>query len=194
MTESSRASRSFQTGVAAHERDIRDEGLSGLPADMRRQRLIEYFRDRVAAVLGLAPDKVDPDRPLMSLGLDSLSAMDLKIEIDAGLGAKLASVDADGGVRYPRAGGQGERATRRLSDPTIRGVPAVSASGGRSTALARAATALVRASVHANAAPPTTSPGPRRSARNWTSTLFRRAFRRVIAHQERIADDLYRHR
>ena len=71
--------------VAAHSVDVRYEGLAGLPADVRHKRLMEYFRDRVAAVLGLAPDKVDPDRPLMSLGLDSLSAMDLKMEIDAGL-------------------------------------------------------------------------------------------------------------
>ena len=46
--------------------DVHPEGLSDLPADVRRERLIEYFRDRVAAVLGLAPDKVDPDRPLLS--------------------------------------------------------------------------------------------------------------------------------
>ena len=60
-----------------------------MPDDVRRQRLIEYFRDRVAAVLGLAPDKVDPDRPLMNLGLDSLTAMELKVEIDACLGTTL---------------------------------------------------------------------------------------------------------
>ena len=52
-------------------------------------RLVEFFRDRVAAVLGLAPDKVDPDRPLMTLGLDSLTAMELKVEIETGLGAVL---------------------------------------------------------------------------------------------------------
>ncbi len=54
-----------------------------------RDRLIEFFRGRVADVLGLAPEKVDPDRPLMSLGLDSLTAMELKVEIETGLGAVL---------------------------------------------------------------------------------------------------------
>ncbi len=78
-----------QNGVGPHLGDVHREELSGLPAEVRRQRLLEYFRDRVAAVLGLAPDKVDPDRPLLSLGLDSLSAMDLKIQIDAGLGTTL---------------------------------------------------------------------------------------------------------
>jgi amino acid adenylation domain-containing protein len=76
-------------GVAAHSGEGAPEGLSALPGDASAQRLVEYFRDRVAAVLGLTPEKVDPDRPLLSLGLDSLSAMDLKMEIDAGLGTKL---------------------------------------------------------------------------------------------------------
>ena len=75
-----------QNHVAAHLGDVSREGLSGLPEVVRRERLMEYFRDRVGAVLALAPEKVDLDRPLMSLGLDSLSAMDLKVEIDAGLG------------------------------------------------------------------------------------------------------------
>jgi len=74
-----------QNRVAAHLGEVRQEGLSTLPDGTRRQRLMEYFRERVAVVLGLDPDKVDPDRPLLSLGLDSLSAMDLKVEIDAGL-------------------------------------------------------------------------------------------------------------
>ncbi len=63
--------------------------LSALPAQVREDRLIEYFRDRVAAVLELAPEKVDLDRPLLKLGLDSLTAIELKVEIDAFLGASL---------------------------------------------------------------------------------------------------------
>ena len=73
----------------AHSGELGPKRLLDLPVAVRRQRLMEYLRDRVAAVLGLAPDKVDPDRPLLSMGLDSLSAMDLKIEIDAGLGTTL---------------------------------------------------------------------------------------------------------
>jgi amino acid adenylation domain-containing protein len=55
----------------------------------RGEALIECLRDRVAAVLALAPEKVDLDRPLLSLGLDSLTAMDLKVQIDAALGTTL---------------------------------------------------------------------------------------------------------
>jgi amino acid adenylation domain-containing protein len=75
--------------VAAHRVSVRQVRLGDLPADARRERLTEYFRDRVAAVLGLAPDKVDCDRPLLSLGLDSLSAMELKVELDSSLGTAL---------------------------------------------------------------------------------------------------------
>ncbi len=76
-------------------------GISDLTADKRRERLIEYFRDRVAAVLELAPDKVDLDRPLLNLGLDSLTAMELKVEIDAFLGASLplSMLLESGGIR-----------------------------------------------------------------------------------------------
>ncbi len=69
--------------------DVGRELLASLPADARRRRLTEYFRERVAAVLGLPADKVDPDKTLISLGLDSLSAMDLKLELDARLGTPL---------------------------------------------------------------------------------------------------------
>ena len=64
-------------------------GPLGLSTEVRRERLIEYFRDRVAAVLGMTPDKVDPDRPLLTMGLDSLTAMDLKVEIETSLGMTL---------------------------------------------------------------------------------------------------------
>src|SRR5262249_11310544 len=50
-------------------------------------RLVDYIRDRVAAVLEVGADTVDPDQPLMTLGLDSLSAMELKAEIDKKLGS-----------------------------------------------------------------------------------------------------------
>src|SRR5207247_2405680 len=63
------------------------EGLRQLPAGVRLQRLIEFLRDRVASILGLDPDKVDPDRRLLTLGLDSLTAMELKVDLEASLGA-----------------------------------------------------------------------------------------------------------
>ena len=83
------APRIVENGVATPLVEVSPETLSSLPSNKRAQWLMEYFRDRVALVLGLAPEKVDPDRPLLNLGLDSLSAMDLKVEVDSSLGTTL---------------------------------------------------------------------------------------------------------
>ncbi|TDH57241.1 type I polyketide synthase [Mycobacterium eburneum] len=53
-----------------------------------RQRLLEpYLRDQVAAKLGLAAPRLDIALPLNQLGLDSLTAMELrrKVELDLGI-------------------------------------------------------------------------------------------------------------
>jgi acyl carrier protein len=54
-----------------------------------RDRLVELFRDRVAAALELTAEKIDLDQPLMALGPDSLTAMDLKLDLETRLGAPL---------------------------------------------------------------------------------------------------------
>ncbi len=115
----------------------------------RRERLIEYFRDRVAAVLELAPDKVDLDRPLLNLGLDSLTAMELKVEIDAFLGAALplSMLLESGGIR--ELAESARCAPCRRSGQTARDGRRACSVRKRRAALARAAIALVRASVHA---------------------------------------------
>jgi amino acid adenylation domain-containing protein len=51
--------------------------------------LVDYLRDRAASLLGLSPDQVELDRPLLAMGLDSIVAMELKLDIDAHLGTKL---------------------------------------------------------------------------------------------------------
>jgi amino acid adenylation domain-containing protein len=60
-----------------------------ISADDRPDELIGYLRDRVAGLLGLAPEKIETDRPLLALGLDSIFAMELKLDLDAYLGVKL---------------------------------------------------------------------------------------------------------
>ena len=40
-------------------------------------------------MLGLSADQVDPDRPLVAMGLDSIAAMELKLDIDQYVGAKV---------------------------------------------------------------------------------------------------------
>ncbi len=64
-------------------------GPLDLSTEVRHDRFIQELRGRVATVLEMASDKVDPDRPLLTMGLDSLTAIDLKVEIDASLGVSL---------------------------------------------------------------------------------------------------------
>jgi amino acid adenylation domain-containing protein len=54
-----------------------------------RPDLVDYLRERTATLLGLAPDQIELDRPLMALGLDSIFAMELKLDLDEFLGAPL---------------------------------------------------------------------------------------------------------
>ncbi|HWE39890.1 MAG TPA: amino acid adenylation domain-containing protein, partial [Isosphaeraceae bacterium] len=60
--------------------------LGDLPADERRGALIARLRTRVAAVLRLPAGEPDEDRPLNTLGIDSLLAMELKAGIEGELG------------------------------------------------------------------------------------------------------------
>ncbi len=60
--------------------------LRDLPAEGRRERLVGLLTDRVAQVLRLPPGEPEPDRPLDTLGVDSLIAMELRAGIEADLG------------------------------------------------------------------------------------------------------------
>jgi amino acid adenylation domain-containing protein len=89
------------------------------PAD-----LVGYLRDRVAGLLGLPPDQVDLERPLLALGLDSIVAMELKLDVDGYLGVKLplsvlieATSIRDVAERARALAAQGEGATPRPSSP-----------------------------------------------------------------------------
>ena len=94
----------------------------GLPADASHVRLVESLRQRVATVLGMEPAQVDPDRPLMTMGLDSLTAMELKVEIETGVGASLPlSILLEGSTIHDLA----ERASAHLTgSPTRPSQPA----------------------------------------------------------------------
>jgi acyl transferase domain-containing protein len=67
-------------------------GLFEWPVEDRPGRLVRHICERASGVLKLPRDKVDPDRPLLSFGLDSLTAMELKnvIESDFNLAMPLA--------------------------------------------------------------------------------------------------------
>ncbi|HJX27017.1 MAG TPA: AMP-binding protein, partial [Thermoanaerobaculia bacterium] len=67
------------------------------PAD-RRTALEDFLRERAAAVLLLPLAQVPVDAPLGALGLDSLSAAELKAEVDGALGVSVPFADLLGGA------------------------------------------------------------------------------------------------
>jgi amino acid adenylation domain-containing protein len=58
-------------------------------ADQQRELLVNYFRGRLAVVLGHDADRIDPNRSLDALGLDSLTALELKTDAEADLGVSV---------------------------------------------------------------------------------------------------------
>ena len=61
------------------------EELLSLTPDEARDRLVEFVQDRVAKVLRLGADALQPDQRLMDLGVDSLMAVELRNLLVAGL-------------------------------------------------------------------------------------------------------------
>jgi acyl carrier protein len=58
--------------------------------------LIPRLQGAFAGYLGLQPDEIDPDRPIDELGLDSLTAAQLALDIEERLGVSLFLNDLSG--------------------------------------------------------------------------------------------------
>ncbi|MEU8086913.1 thioester reductase domain-containing protein [Micromonospora sp. NPDC049101] len=66
------------------------EELAGLPADERRDRLVELVRAEVAAVLGhVNPGEIPADQRLSDLGFDSLTGVEFRNRLGAVAGLRL---------------------------------------------------------------------------------------------------------
>src|SRR5690606_32596525 len=60
--------------------------LRGLSAPEALQKLRDYLARSAAAILEIAPDGIDPHRPLQELGLDSMMAVELRGQIYSATG------------------------------------------------------------------------------------------------------------
>jgi acyl carrier protein len=68
------------------------ESLLAVEPGRRRWAVLEtYLREQVAQVLRLAPSRVDPNKPLRTLGIDSLMTLELRNRLEAGLGLTLSA-------------------------------------------------------------------------------------------------------
>ena len=92
-----------QLGVPPAERSRRSKTaeFSLLPLAPRAEAIERLIREAVAAVLGLAsPAEVDREKSLFEIGLDSLTAVDVKIRLEQSLGTTLRATIA---FDYPTA-------------------------------------------------------------------------------------------
>ncbi|CDR15591.1 hypothetical protein GCM10022420_087700 [Streptomyces iranensis] len=70
-------------------------GLTSVTPEEQRARVLELVRDRLAEVLGHgSPEDVDPDRPFLEMGLDSVSAVQLRNRLGTAVGLRLPATIA----------------------------------------------------------------------------------------------------
>jgi myxalamid-type polyketide synthase MxaE and MxaD len=72
---------------------LSDDLLAAAPAD-RRAVAEAVVRSLVGSVMKLPEDRIDPDQPFGTLGLDSLTAIELRNRVEAVVGQKLSSTMA----------------------------------------------------------------------------------------------------
>ena len=77
-------------GSSASGGSITPEMLNSLSADEQMEKMNGYLQGKIAKVLGVPVSKLEIDKPLNSMGLDSLMAIELKNSVETGLGTNLA--------------------------------------------------------------------------------------------------------
>ncbi len=75
--------------ASSHGHRFRDVLMAMRPVE-RRSGLERRVSENLARVLGLSPDRLDPNAPLQSLGLDSLMSLEAKDRLEAELGIRLS--------------------------------------------------------------------------------------------------------
>jgi len=68
------------------------DALMAVEPSERRKFLENHIREQLAHVLGTSPSKVDVDKPLINLGLDSLMAVEIGNRMQSGLGVSIPPV------------------------------------------------------------------------------------------------------
>ncbi|MGW1728613.1 type I polyketide synthase [Streptomyces sp. NPDC002306] len=88
--------------------------LAGLPADKQQRVLLDMVRTEIAAVLAHTnPDAIDAERGLKELGLDSLTAVELRNRLNTTTGLRLPTTMV---FDYPTATALARNLLEKLSD------------------------------------------------------------------------------
>jgi myxalamid-type polyketide synthase MxaB len=67
---------------------IRDE-VADLANDQKKERLQQFFAEKLSEIMGIDPDDIDPETTLTSLGMDSLMAIELGNKMQTSLQMEL---------------------------------------------------------------------------------------------------------
>ncbi len=77
------------TRAAGPSEERLEQRLAGLTEEEQERELLRVVRDQAAAVLGYSPDELDVSGVLTQLGLDSLTALELRNRLAAATGLRL---------------------------------------------------------------------------------------------------------
>jgi NADPH:quinone reductase-like Zn-dependent oxidoreductase/NADP-dependent 3-hydroxy acid dehydrogenase YdfG/acyl carrier protein len=111
---------------AAAAGDVRETLLAADPGTRRRAALETYVREQVAQVLRQAPARIDVNKPLKALGLDSLMGLELRNRLEASLGLTLPATLV---WNYPTVALLGPQLAERLGVPLDASAPSSAAPG-----------------------------------------------------------------
>jgi acyl-CoA synthetase (AMP-forming)/AMP-acid ligase II/acyl carrier protein len=118
-----------ESGHLVRERKLRRDDLARLRPRERQRALINYLRRSVAEVMGIMVHYVEPDKPLGSLGLDSLKGTELTSLLQEELGIELSTTMV---WNYPTIADIASHVAQRMGVPLddITGLDGLAASNG----------------------------------------------------------------
>jgi acyl-CoA synthetase (AMP-forming)/AMP-acid ligase II/acyl carrier protein len=114
---------------AAKEESFIRKVLLALKPYERPAVLEVYLKEKVAAALNIAPSMLRPRRPLTSLGIDSLMAVELKNRVESDLGAALPATIFLQGHNFSQLAEQISNQFDAASESPLRGSPPARPSG-----------------------------------------------------------------
>lgn len=135
--------------------------LENAPPAERRTRLLQYLREQLGKLLGMPPARLESDRPLTELGLDSLIATELTVVFQRDLGVEIAGGKLLSGVALGGLAAQIETMLRLDAGPTPAAAPPAAATPATAAPAAEpAAEAPAEIPAPAPAAPDPEPPPP----------------------------------
>lgn len=84
--------------VAAAENELNQEKIFSVSPEARRSLLEAHLRQKVGKTLKVFPEQIDPQQPLVAMGLDSLAAVELQSSLQTHWKVELSLENLLGGL------------------------------------------------------------------------------------------------